>query len=347
MPILPNLLERTAFLTLNLGPAPIIDMWNGPTFWAVHTALKLGIFDALDNSPKSLPQLADTLQADARGLQLLIQILDKAGYVKLKSGHYTNSAMTQKWLMPDGETNFTPFYLYWGALMQHFMPRLEESIKTGEHMDMYTWIESQPEVSQYFQEGMVQLARFISRDILKALSIPPQDISLLDLGGGHGEYSIALCKKHQSISAVVFDSEQALVTGKKAIHDAGLSERIKTHEGNFLTDNLPDKYDMVLVFNIVHGLSPSENIALFQKIKSSLHDGGQIIILEQVHGTSPLPYQDAVTHILSLAYFHLVGGQVYTAEEIEDWLQKSDFKVLQRKKLIQAGSILLTDVTHN
>ncbi len=47
MPMTPNFIERTVFLTLNQGPGPMLDLWGGPAFWSVQAALKLDLFEAL------------------------------------------------------------------------------------------------------------------------------------------------------------------------------------------------------------------------------------------------------------------------------------------------------------
>ncbi|MCB9450469.1 MAG: methyltransferase domain-containing protein [Anaerolineaceae bacterium] len=340
MPLAPNFIERLIFLNLNQAPAPLLDTWSGPTFWSVLTALKLHVFETLATGAKSPQELAQAIAASEKGVTILLNLLASLGYVRQREGRFSNTAMTKKWLLDSGTANFTPFFLYWGALMEHFMPRLADSIRTGEHLDFYGWIENQPEISRHFQEGMIQLARFIAADVAKAFVMSPGAKRLLDVGGGHGEYSIALCKRNSDLSVTIFDGEQALVTGHRAVEQAELSDRIHTLRGDFMTGELPGGFDIALVFNIVHGLSPAGNVDLFRKVKATLNPGGQMVVLEQVHGISPLPLTDAASHILSLAYYHLVGGQVYTADEIQDWLVQAGFSTFQRKSILKASSAL-------
>lgn len=65
-------------------------------------------------------------------------------------------------------------------------------------------------------------------------------------------------------------------------------------------------------------------------------------MLEQVRDAAPLPLTRAVSRILSVAYRHLIGGQVYAAGEIQDWLRQSGFRRIRRKSLLKAGSALIT-----
>ena len=340
MPLAPNLIERLMMITLNQAPAVMLDMWSGPAFWCVHTALELNIFEALAKTPQTPAQLAGTLSADERGLAHLLNMIEALGYLRKDGERYRNSPLTEKWLLDTGDMNLSTFYLHWGAVMQYFMPKLTESIKTGTHQDFYGWIEDQPQYSRYFQEGLTQLARYVAKDIAKLMPIPAHAQTLLDVGGGHGEYAIAIAKQNPTLSAVIFDGAQALITGQATINEAGLTERISIQAGNFMLDDLPTGFDVALVFNIVHGLSPAVNIALFQKIRASLNAGGQIVVLEQIHGVSPLPISNTATQMLSMAYYLLLGGQVYTDADIRDWLQQAGFSNTQRKNVLKASSAL-------
>lgn len=46
MPIPPNFLERTAFFTLNAGPAPMLDLAGALAFQVVNTVVRLNLFTA-------------------------------------------------------------------------------------------------------------------------------------------------------------------------------------------------------------------------------------------------------------------------------------------------------------
>ena len=72
MPIVPNLIERTMFLTLNQGPGPILDIWNAVAFRAVLAALRLELFEALDGAALTIAELARRIEADELGVRRLL-----------------------------------------------------------------------------------------------------------------------------------------------------------------------------------------------------------------------------------------------------------------------------------
>jgi hypothetical protein len=343
MPLTPNLLERLTFLTLNQGPGPTLDLWGGPAFQIVLAAIRLNLFETLKAQPLTVAELSQQLQTDPRATQILLDTLVSLKYLSQKDGCYSLTTMSRKWLIDEGTINFSAYFQFWGAMMEHFMPHLAMSIRSGQPpVDVYQWLEEQPEVSRYFQEGMVAITRWIKADVVKQLTLPDKAQRLLDIGGGHALYSIALCQKYPQLSAVIFDGEQALTVGREQIKAESMTERVTTQVGNFLTDDLGTGYDVVLLFNIVHGFTLEANLELFRKIKTALNPGGQLIILEQLAGVAPLPMMDSVVQILSMSFFHLLGGQVYTFADISGWLREAGFSSVQRKNILKAGSALIS-----
>lgn len=333
MPLIPNFLERTLFFSLNQAPGPMLDIWSAVAFRAVLAGVRLGVFEALDGGALTAEMLASQLNLNEKGVHIVLETLRSLGYVEKQGESYSNSAMTSKWLVSGSGMDLSPGFRYWAAIMP-LLDNLEESVQTGSPpVNMYDWLADKPQASQDFQDYMVPLAKFALSEVTGRLKLPPGAKRLLDVGGGHAMYSIALCQKHLSLSATVFDSAEALKAGRKNITDAGLEKAIQVQEGNFFTDDLGSGFDIALLFNISHGLTPEQNITLLQKVAKALNPGGTAVILEQVETNLPLPMSRAVNNILGLSYYHLLGGQVYTYEQVESWFQAAGYGDIQRINL--------------
>ena len=322
MPIQPNFLEQTLFFTLNLGPGPVMDIWGGVGFRVVLAAIRLGVFEALANGPLTAGALARQVKTDPRGTALLLTALESLGYVRQRDDAYANTAMTAKWML-QRSANFGPGFEFWANNLYTLMNNLEDSLRTGQPpLNLYTWIENQPEASRAFQEWMIAIAGFAAEAIvsLAAPSLPAAARRLLDIGGGHAMYAIAFCRHFPNLSATVFDSPQALNTGRASIAAAQLTERITTQAGNFLTDSLGEGYDVALLFNINHGFSDEQNQTLIRQAVQAIKPGGVLIIAEQLAGRAPTPAANATNALLGLSYFHLLGGQLCAYEDIHRWL---------------------------
>lgn len=344
MPLAPNAVEQLLFLTTNQAPGVTLDLWAGPAFRLVVAGIRLNVFETLaQTGPCTVEALAQKINANLRGTRILLRALESLGYVEADFEEYSISSMTHKWLTSTGDINFSAYFLFWGAVLEKLWPQLEQSFRTGQPpVNLYEWFEEEQEVSAYFQEGMIAIAKYVAPDMAKAIHLPDGATRLLDIGGGHATYSIALCQRYPQLSAVVFDTPEALVTGRENIRIQGMQDRVSVEKGNFITDDLGKGYDVALVFNIVHGLHVDQNITLFRKVAQALNPGGMIIIAEQLPDSSMLPIFKPITQILSASYFHLLGGQIYTYSEITNWLVQTGFHDPHRTNLMRAGSSLIS-----
>jgi hypothetical protein len=86
MPIAPSFVERVLMLRLNQAPAPTLDMYGAIANRAVSAALRLGLFEALRDGNLTCAQIADKLDANERGIGLLLGALEGIGYLELRDG---------------------------------------------------------------------------------------------------------------------------------------------------------------------------------------------------------------------------------------------------------------------
>jgi len=189
---------------------------------------------------------------------------------------------------------------------------------------------------------MIAIARLVSGEVAGKLKFLSSGGRLLDVGGGHGEYSVALCRKFPDLVAVLFDSPQTLAAGRKHVVAEKLGQRITFQEGDFLAGDLPTGFDAVLLFNIVHGFTAEQNMALFRKVRRALQPGGRVVVLDQLDKNIPMASLTATARLLALSYYHVLGGRVYPFDEIAGWLEAAGFREVRRIDLIKVpGNALI------
>jgi hypothetical protein len=334
------------FFQFNQGPAPVLDIFSAVSFRIVAAAVRLKVFEALEQGPATAAEVAQRTGASERGMALLLDALAAFGYVEERDGQYASTAMTAKWLLPGSGADVSPGFEYWAAILDELWggQKLEETICRGHPAtNLYQWIESQPQVSDAFQRWMVATARLVADEVLAKLKIPSGARRLLDVGGGHGIYSLALCRKYPELSAVIFDSPQALKAAQANIAAAGMDGKVSVQEGNFLQGDLGEDYDVVLLFNILHGFTPEQNLGLVRSAAAALNPGGIAAIVEQTARQAPGPASLAAVRVLEMSYFHLLDGRVYTYEDIAGRLKATGFHNMRQKKLLKApGTGLIT-----
>ncbi|MCZ7571701.1 MAG: class I SAM-dependent methyltransferase [Ardenticatenaceae bacterium] len=212
-------------------------------------------------------------------------------------------------------------------------------------LTIYEWLESQPDGWKVAQAGFEATARLVVEDVAAKIDLPPGGKRVLDVGGGHGLYSIELCRRHPELTATVFDLPGALERARENIRAAGLSDRVSLLAGDYREDDLGHGYDVALLFNVIHAHRPDENLRLLSKIAAALAPNGRVVILDQMGDRAFGPATRAANRLLAMAYFVLLGGQTFTGDEVVSWLRKAGFGVVSRRRLLKApGSSMITAV---
>jgi len=329
MPIVPNLVERLTMLRMNLAPGMLLDFLGAQAFRAACAAHRLGVFDVLRDGPCTAADMAARLKVDPRGITLLLDALVPLGYLSERAGIYANSPMMARWLPVLGDG-----IRYFEAIVHEEWAQLEVSIRRGRPpVTGYERLDRDPERWADFEAGMLAIARMSAVEVVKRTKLPRAARRLLDVGGGHGYYSVAFCRWHPGLSATVFDQAPAAAAAKTTIDAEGMSGRVGIRIGDFWRDELGTGYDVALLFNIVHANVPERNIALLQRIGAALNGGGHVVILDQLPTRGASRVAEAVARLQGLNMFNAEEGRAYAFEEIARWLAASGFSQVRRVAL--------------
>jgi precorrin-6B methylase 2 len=325
-------------LRLNQAPAPTVDMYAAVANRAVSTALRFGIFEVLRDAGMTSVQVADKLDANERGIGLLLDALEAIGYLEVQDGRYTNSAMTEKWMLVDAPQSIAHLFSFFDTVIER-CDHLEETIRTGKPPIFgWEWFNQHPGTWEQYYAGMLDGARLACDEVVSKVRLPPTARKLIDVGGGHGLYSIKFCQKYPQLNATVFDWPQALEAAKTTIAVENMQNKVSLQEGDLWADELGNGYDVALVFNMVHMYSPEKNSELIQRVAATLESGGLLVIMEQIATMGRGSAAKAIARLQGLQLFNSVMGQTYSREEIENWLTNARFHQIQTSLLRRAPS---------
>jgi hypothetical protein len=337
MPVQPNFLERLVFLTANLGPGPMLDLVGALGFKATLTALRLGVFEALSGGPRPASALAAHLGTDTRGLALLLEALRPLGFVATKDGGFCNTPMTEKWLLQSSPTCIAELYEYFDGVMAHG-DLLAESIRRGEPaVRGDAWYGQSPSGWRPYQAGMRAIARLLAPELLEKVVLPRSAHRLLDLGGGHGLYSVRFCRKYPQLEATVLDWGSARDIACETIAAEAMQDRIVFREGDILKDDLGQGYDVVLLFNVARAFSRTALDEVLRKVAGALSSGGMIVILDQLVRTLPTPFLTANARLIELELFNSTPQGIHDPEEIVQGLRAAGFGRVTQFALRRSG----------
>lgn len=337
MPLIPNAIERLILIGLNRQPALLLDYFATLGFRAAIAAVRLGVFDALDERSGTADEVAGRIGADVRGTHALLEALSALGYVRQRRDRYENRPTAARWLVSARDPDFVEATRFLEMAAFDLWSDLEASVRTGRpERPVYEWLEGDGARSAAFQTWTRWIDNTAAPEIVRRVPLGDAHRRLLDVGGGHGRYAAEFCRAHPELTAVVFDLPTALESARDLLDDPSLDGRISLEAGNFLTDPFGDVYDVALLINIVHGLTPDQNRQLLGRVRGALRPGGIVVIAEQFAGRAPGPAVHAIQRLLDLNYHVALGGRTYRFADAAAWLAEAGFEPPRRLSLRSA-----------
>jgi SAM-dependent methyltransferase len=185
----------------------------------------------------------------------------------------------------------------------------------------YNRMAEEPETARRFTRMLCELHRPLADAVAAFLSLGGVN-RLMDLGGGSGVVSQALVRRHPALETTVVDIASVCAAGRQIAAENSLERQIVFHPADFLRDELPSGFDMVLECDVnVYG------VGLFRKVWNSLNPGGRFVIVDQLapmEGVAP-PFR---AHWAFEGSMKNPGFLFPTAERIRDLLEKAGFRLL-------------------
>lgn len=303
-------------------------------------ANRLRIFDRLADRPGTAPELAERLGLNERALTILLDALAALELLQKRGDRFM--------IAPDvGEHLVTGGKHYQGNILDHRynllrrwidLPRVLEEGGPARIMSS----RRTPEEWREFILGMVDVAGTSIDAFLGALDLEDRR-RMLDLGGGPGTYSIALCRKYPDLRAVLFDLPETVPIAEEQIELHGLTERIETLKGDYLADPIGNGYDVLLVSNILHSLSFVEIVELLEKARSAMIPGGLAVVRDfHLDEERTRPLESALFAVNML--ISTEGGNCYTPKEMMEALRQAGFVNTGTKPISPVSSLYLGSV---
>lgn len=313
-------------------------MFGMPVARSLQVAQSTGMLSRLAEGPLTAPELAQELGLQPQGTALVLDVLTVIGVLKPGSGgRYSMATRAAKWLAP-GSDSYIGDFLADTASYWEWWQQLEGLVRDGKSIELHDKPADDPYWRSYIV-GQYELARLSSAAVAKVVALPENPRSLLDVAGAHGEFSMALCRRHDGLEAKVVDLPGSAAIGREIVRENGMSERVQHLEGDMFTVDFGGPHDGALAFNIIHHLSPDQAQDLFRRIAARLRPGAPLCVLDLYDRPSDKPPDSG--SCLGL-FFHLTSGaDTYSTQEVSSWLTGSGFGPARVKTLPQIPGLAI------
>jgi hypothetical protein len=307
-------------------------------FSAMARATEIGFFTNFKVSLADINTFPSKPESPARGIKILVRVLEPLGYVKEKNGTYALTKLARK--MPiDRLQAMAPYFKHFTEVT---IPKVGQGIQQAPEDGIYGWEHVKSgEIGRSYQATMRWLASSMVDQVVKKITLPDKAEKMLDVGGSHGLYTVAFCKKYPHLKGTILDWEIGLAEAEKTLRDnPEVADRIELVERDFEKEELPAGYDFAFLGNIIHGISPEGNRELFGKLSRATTERGIVGIQDQFAGIKGSNFSKAVAGLAGFNLFMFSGGRAYEFEDLKDWLSEAGFTKHKLHNLKQPGMSL-------
>lgn len=293
---------------------------------ALHAGVKLDIFTHIGNDRLSAAQITESIEGDLRGVTMLLNALTAMNLLTHTARGYANTPAGKSFLVKDSDQNLGYMIMHHHYLMASWS-QLDTAVRTGKPLRARS---SQGDAArrESFLMGMFNIAMKVAPRVADAIDLS-QRRHLLDLGGGPGTYAVHFCRANPQLRATVYDLPETRPFAEKTIAQFGLADRINFTEGNYLRDQIPGNYDVVLLSHILHAEGPEDCRKLIKKAVSVSRPDGLVIVHEFIlNNTMDGPLHPALFALNML--LGTVGGRSYSEAQIMEMLADARIKDIRR-----------------
>jgi hypothetical protein len=336
-----NPLEALGMLA-GLAPAPLFEGYFG--LMASRTLIagvNLGVFVALEEQPDNADGLAGRLGLDPRGVDALLIALHAMGYLDRAEAGYRPSGKARKHLLPDSTRRLDEVVGGFAVDMWGAFTGIEDAIRAGGDAELHGDRPPDDPFWERYMRALLQLADLRSA-ALTAL-IPASDPkTLLDLAGGHGGYSMAMCERHDGLKAKVVELEGAARIGRKLVAERGMSDRVEHIVADIFEGDYGNAYDVAMTNSILHHFEPDRNGVLLGRALDALAPGGTLAVIEQERPAEG-ERGEQIGALTGMLFYLTSRVRTYTAGELVEMVEQAGFeRVRARRSISTPGIVVVT-----
>ena len=263
----------------------------------LRAGVDLGVFDCFADGPKDAQSVAEAVNADPRGTQILLSALVASGFLDL---------LDEKFRLVPGAAELlvrsSPEYYgdsvriassdyEWDALR-----RFADAVrKGGTVMDAHAETPGYPyweDFASYTTTQTAEVAGLVT-EILAPWASQRPSLDILDVACGHGLYGFTLAAANPQARVWDVDWPNVIEVAQDHAERLGVRARTCSIPGDMFEVPLGGPYDVVLITNVLHHFSRQRATALLRRLRTAVKPDGKLVAVTITKGEdSPRPEPD-------------------------------------------------------
>ena len=329
----------------NAGPTPerlFQLVWGFAPTLIIDAAVRLRLFDYLDNSSQTVEQLSAKTQCSVRGLTALLNALVALEFLKRKGNSYSLTPESAMFLVSTRPAYHGGFFQHMTRQLIPNWMHLEENVRTGKPLRSVNAQNEGAEFFAQFVEGLFPMSYRAAQMAGEHLKIHKltSPATVLDIGAGSGVWGIALAQQSSQLQILAVDWPQVLEVTRRIVARHGLADRLQTSAGDLLETDFGRGHHVAAIGHILHSEGPERSRRLLKKVYDALAPGGTVVIAEFVPNDNRTGPPGALIFAVNML-IHTQGGDTFTYKEMSGWLREAGFRNIRRLSAPAPSPLLL------
>jgi ubiquinone/menaquinone biosynthesis C-methylase UbiE len=310
----------------------------------LFVAGEIRLFEALADGPLALDEIAQGINVPRRTTRIIADAMVALGFLSFDGSRYQNAPVAMAFLSGRGSADFRPFLRFWNHISYHKWAKLEESVRAGRGT-VGRFQFSGKEEEEIFSRGVEAFSSGGAQTLSDAYDFS-RHRHVLDLGGGTGSFLLPLLERYPTLAATLFELPAVVQVARQRLMNHPLADRIRLVEGDMFRSPIPEGHDACIIANVLHTLSRDHILEMFTNLRRHMRAGARLLLIDLF--TNPSHTEPTLAALMAGEFLVMTSeGDVYSEQEVCEYLRQTGWKALERKALSGPSDLLVAEAASN
>ena len=309
---------------MDLGARHITQLTVG-TWQAevLYTLAELDVFATLSRGGLTAEALAERDGLHPMATRALLDAGVALRLLTMDGGTYGNAELSERLLTGATDESLVEWVRTMGRWAR-LWSQLTEVVKVGGPAHgKDARLNQDPAYVGDLEIGFYRYAVRMADELVECIDEPLSG-RILDIGGGCGAYSMALCRKHSELESQIWELPDVVPIANKVIAQHRLADRVTVVARDYTTDDYGSGLHLVLMSNLLHsGRREVAQSMLANAHRALVPEGLLVLNNNLLDDTRTRPLFSALHNLSSVVLWD--GGQDFTLRELTAMITEAGF----------------------
>jgi len=299
-------------------------LWSFAGHRVLTVASRTGILGELDAGARTTDDVADRLALDPLAVGKMVRALCAMGVVRADGDVYRIDEGLAGMFRPGPED--------FGHFLEHshqMYDRWGESLEAWVRGERWETRRRDPDGVARFGAAMRAMAGRVAGRVAARLDLVGAT-AMLDVGGGTGAYSMAMCEANPGLAATVLDTPEVAALGASETAGTSMAGRVRFAGGDYMDPAAyGGPYGLVLIANVLHQERPDRASRMIALGAGALAPGGLLAIVDFSIDDEKRGSRIGTLFAINMRSF----GDTHSAPDIRSWMEAAGLEGFSRADL--------------